>query len=161
VKVTLDLLDSAQGHPVQTWRFEGRSALSIGRGDDSDVVLADPRVSRLHAELQFTGDGWRLISKGRNGVLVNGVQIDEQSLQDKTTFQLGSSGPLLRFREDHQGSQNMATLDGIDTSIFAMLQIDEQKKEEEVRAITSGKLFQQLKQRADALRRKHQSGEGA
>lgn len=159
MKVTLDLLDSAQGHPIQTWRFEDRPVLSIGRSDDSDVMLADPRVSRVHAELQFGQAGWRLISKGRNGVLVNGMQIEEQPLKDKTTFQLGSSGPVLRFREDHQSMQNMATLDGIDTSIFEMLQIDEQKKEEEVRAITGGQLFQQLKQRADALRRKHQAGE--
>ncbi|HEU0067721.1 MAG TPA: FHA domain-containing protein, partial [Nitrospiraceae bacterium] len=140
MKVALDLLDSAQGHPIQTWRFEGRSALSIGRGEDSDVMLADPRVSRLHAELEFGHNGWRLISKGRNGVLIDGLQIVEQSLKDKTTFQLGSAGPLLRFREDHPALQNMATLDGIDTSIFAMLQIDEQRKEEEVRAITGAPL---------------------
>lgn len=157
--IAVDLLDSAQGHVIQTWRLTGRSIVRIGRSDDNDVTIADLRVSRLHAELQFSQSGWRLISKGRNGVLVDGLPVTEQSLTDKKNFQLGSSGPVLRFHENHLPAQNLATLDGIDDSMLAMLQIDQHKKEEEVREITSGQLFQQLKQRADEMRRKRQTAD--
>jgi hypothetical protein len=43
--------------------------------------------------------------------------------------------------------------------MLEMLQIDHRKKEEEVREITNGPLFQQLKRQADQLRRAHQTGE--
>jgi pSer/pThr/pTyr-binding forkhead associated (FHA) protein len=152
-KIALDLLDSGQGHPMQTWRFEGKSVVRIGRSDENDVTIVDPRVSRLHAELQLGQSGWQLVSMGRNGVLVDGLPITQVGLSDKKTFQLGSSGPLLRFRENHLSAQNTATLDEIDTSMLEILQIDQRRKDEEVREITSGQLFQQLKQRADVLRR--------
>ncbi len=158
-KIALDLLDSAQGHPLQTWRFEKQSLVRIGRSDDNDVTIVDPRVSRLHAELQFGETGWQLISRGRNGVLVDGLPITERALPDKKTFQLGSGGPVIRFRENHQPAPTMATLDGIDNSMLEMLQIDQRKKEEEVREITGGQLFQQLKQRADEMRRKQRASD--
>ncbi len=100
-----------------------------------------------------------MVSKGRNGVLVNGLPITQQALADKTTFQIGSGGPLLRFHENRQPTETLATLDGIDSSMLEMLQIDQHKIDEEVREITSGQLFQQLKQRADDLRRRRPADE--
>jgi pSer/pThr/pTyr-binding forkhead associated (FHA) protein len=158
--VALDLLDSAQGHAVQTWRFEGQSIIRIGRSDENDVTIADPRVSRLHAELRIEESGWTLTSLGRNGVLVDGLLITQQQISDRKSFQLGSGGPLIRFREDHRPAENIATLDVFDTSMLEMLQIDRHKKDEEVYEITSGPLFQQLKQRAGHLRRRHQAADG-
>jgi hypothetical protein len=40
-----------------------------------------------------------------------------------------------------------------------MMQIDERKKEQEVREITSGVLFQRLKQRAEELRRRRDAAD--
>lgn len=52
--------------------------LLIGRGEDADIVLADPLVSRRHAELQETEGGLLVTDLGsRNGVFVNGHPISE------------------------------------------------------------------------------------
>jgi pSer/pThr/pTyr-binding forkhead associated (FHA) protein len=157
--VAIDLLDSAQGHPVQTWKFESEALIRIGRADESDVKIADPRVSRLHAELEFRPEGWKLISRGRHGVYVDGVLIEELTLADKRTFQLASGGPLLRFRTNtpSQANNNMTTIDGSDPSIFEALQIDLRKREEEVQQITNSELFHTLRKRADLMRRKNQA----
>jgi len=158
--VAVDLLDSAQGHPVQTWKFESEALIRIGRAEDSDVKIADPRVSRLHAELEFRPEGWKLISRGRHGVYVDGVLIEELPLSDKRTFQLASGGPLLRFRTNTPTQHNnMQTIDGSDPSIFEALQVDLRKREEEVQQITGSELFHQLKKRADLMRRKNQANQ--
>ncbi len=50
----------------------------IGRSRDADVVLADPNVSRRHAEVRPDGHGgWQVRDLGStNGVKVNGRRID-------------------------------------------------------------------------------------
>ncbi len=50
----------------------------IGRSRDCDVVLADPNVSRRHAEVRPDGHGgWQVRDLGStNGVKVNGRRID-------------------------------------------------------------------------------------
>jgi Protein of unknown function (DUF3662)/FHA domain len=54
------------------------SGATIGRSRDCDVVLADPNVSRRHAELRPDGHGgWQVRDLGStNGVKVNGRKID-------------------------------------------------------------------------------------
>jgi hypothetical protein len=54
------------------------SGATIGRSRDCDVVLADPNVSRKHAELRPDGHGgWQVRDLGStNGVKVNGRKID-------------------------------------------------------------------------------------
>ncbi|HEV2813586.1 MAG TPA: DUF3662 and FHA domain-containing protein [Solirubrobacteraceae bacterium] len=51
---------------------------TIGRSRDCDVVLADPNVSRRHAEVRPDGrGGWQVRDMGStNGVKVNGRRID-------------------------------------------------------------------------------------
>ncbi|MFO0913460.1 MAG: FHA domain-containing protein [Pirellulales bacterium] len=156
--VELDLLDSAQGHPVQSWRFVGRTLVVIGRAEENDVRIVDPRVSRVHAELHYSPAGWILVSRGRNGVVMDGVQVTNVPLSDRLPFQLGPGGPQMRFRLNGLSSAGSATLDNLDTSMLKMVQIDLQKRDEEVRGITEGALFQQLKQRAGELRKRWQSG---
>jgi hypothetical protein len=54
------------------------SGAVIGRSRDADVVLADPNVSRRHAEVRPDGHGgWQVRDLGStNGVKVNGRRID-------------------------------------------------------------------------------------
>ena len=50
-----------------------QAVLRIGRSPDCDLTLPDPTVSRLHAELRRTGDGWEVADAGsKNGTRVNG-----------------------------------------------------------------------------------------
>ena len=100
-----------------------------------------------------------MISRGRHGVYVDGVLIEELTLVDKRTFQLATAGPLLRFRTNMPAHNNMQTIDGSDNSLFEALQIDLRKQEEEVQQITGSELFHQLKKRADLMRRRNQSQE--
>jgi serine phosphatase RsbU (regulator of sigma subunit) len=52
-------------------------AVRIGRGPENEISIADPSVSRHHAILEATTDGYTIRDLGsRNGVLINGRRID-------------------------------------------------------------------------------------
>ncbi|MGH2761458.1 MAG: FhaA domain-containing protein, partial [Thermoleophilaceae bacterium] len=52
----------------------------LGRSRECDCVLAEPSVSRRHAELRRVGGRWLLRDLGsRNGTRVNGVRVLEET----------------------------------------------------------------------------------
>jgi len=54
---------------------------TIGRGDDADIVLAEPSVSTRHAELELKADGAFLVNLlSTNGTRVNGHEIHTRRL---------------------------------------------------------------------------------
>jgi hypothetical protein len=54
----------------------GEYTVTIGRHQDSIIVLADPNVSRHHAEISPSGDGFIVTDVGStNGTRVNGTRI--------------------------------------------------------------------------------------
>src|SRR5215211_2048688 len=73
----------------------GRNVLSgsrvvIGRSRDSDVVIADPNVSRRHAELRRGEDGWSVVDLGStNGVKVNGRRVSDSRLRPGDQITIG------------------------------------------------------------------------
>ena len=68
----------------------GRERLSLGRGDDMDVVLSDPGVSRQHAAVQRTADGYEVTDlKSRAGSLVNGRRFETHRLVIGDQLQIG------------------------------------------------------------------------
>lgn len=68
----------------------------IGRMSTSDVVLADPNVSRRHAELRREDGRWVLVDLGStNGTVVNGKLAREHDLTDGDRLSFGTSE--LRF----------------------------------------------------------------
>lgn len=57
-------------------RFPITERVRLGRGTDNDIVLPSPDVSRQHAELLQTGDGWIVRDLGSmNGTSVNGQEV--------------------------------------------------------------------------------------
>lgn len=63
----------------------------IGRSHECDIVLPDPKVSRLHARLDKTEQGWVLIDlESTNGTLVNGKRVSEKLLEPGDEIQFGS-----------------------------------------------------------------------
>ena len=58
----------------------GERQLVLGRSRDCDCVLAEPSVSRRHAELRRDGGRWLLRDLGsRNGTRVNGVRLLDEA----------------------------------------------------------------------------------
>jgi hypothetical protein len=54
----------------------GDAPVTFGRGETSDIVISDPAVSRLHAELRQEADGFVITDRGSaNGTRVNGVAV--------------------------------------------------------------------------------------
>jgi hypothetical protein len=68
----------------------GDRKVVLGRSRDCDCVLAEPSVSRRHAELRRDGARWLLRDLGsRNGTRVNGVRLlDEAEVSpgDRVSF---------------------------------------------------------------------------
>jgi Protein of unknown function (DUF3662)/FHA domain len=65
----------------------------LGRSRDADCVIADPNVSRRHAELRrgSTGD-WQIADLGStNGVKVNGRQVESSRLSPGDQVTLGTT----------------------------------------------------------------------
>ena len=64
----------------------------MGRMSDCDIVLADPRASRQHAEIQPVGHGFVLSDLGSmNGTVVNGTPVREHQLTDGDEIRVGST----------------------------------------------------------------------
>ena len=73
-----------------------RTPVVIGRMSTCDVVLADPNVSRRHAELRRDGTDWVVEDLGStNGTLVDGKLAKTHSLTGGETLGFGTSA--LRF----------------------------------------------------------------
>jgi hypothetical protein len=81
---------------VLTWdgqRHEiAKRRVVLGRSKDADVQVADPNVSRRHAELRQEGATYWLIDlDSTNGVEVQGKRVKRLKLEDGTRFTLGST----------------------------------------------------------------------
>jgi hypothetical protein len=68
------------------------SIITIGRHPDSNLVLADPNVSRNHAEIRPQGDRFVVVDLGStNGTKVNGVRVTTQLLDDGDEVAFGNT----------------------------------------------------------------------
>jgi len=69
-----------------------RGRLVIGRSRDCDVRLADPNVSRRHAEVRQEGSTFYVVDlDSTNGIEVNGRRARRARLEDGDTILLGST----------------------------------------------------------------------
>jgi Protein of unknown function (DUF3662)/FHA domain len=70
----------------------GEFVVSIGRLPECTITLADPNVSRHHAEIRPSGAGYRLIDLGStNGTVVNGAKVREHDLVDGDVITFGAT----------------------------------------------------------------------
>ena len=57
------------------------SGLELGRGEPSGFLPVDPKMSRRHAAVAFTGQQFRIVDHGsQNGTLVDGVRVSKELL---------------------------------------------------------------------------------
>ncbi|HEY1370816.1 MAG TPA: DUF3662 and FHA domain-containing protein [Gaiellaceae bacterium] len=81
---------------VLSWDGERReiadSRAVLGRSRDCDIQLADPNVSRRHAELRQEGSTYWIVDlDSTNGVEVNGRRVKRAKLNDGDTFTIGAT----------------------------------------------------------------------
>ena len=63
----------------------------LGRGAGADVELVYPEVSRRHAVLEPTGDGWTLTDVSTTGTFLDGRRITKIMVTGVTTVDLGGT----------------------------------------------------------------------
>jgi hypothetical protein len=70
----------------------GGSTVTIGRLLDCNIQLHDPNVSRHHAEVRPSGDGYVLADLGStNGSRVNGMRVGEHVLAEGDEILIGNT----------------------------------------------------------------------
>ncbi len=78
------VLDEGGSYPL-----EGRGPWSIGRSEENEIVVQDPNVSRRHARLLRSENGFLVEDLGStNGTLLDGAPIDRERIEngDELTF---------------------------------------------------------------------------
>ena len=70
-------------------RFSGQAAVRIGRDPGLEVVCDDSAVSRLHAVLEPSPDGWRWTDRSTGGSFVDGEPITTLDIEEPTEISLG------------------------------------------------------------------------
>src|ERR1700756_968493 len=85
--------------PGRPWQATVGRLWTIGRANEADVHLENPRVSRDHAVLEATPEGWLLVNHSNNGMFVDGRRVERLTVTEPVTVVLGSisSGETLRF----------------------------------------------------------------
>lgn len=69
----------------------------IGRSPECDVVVPEPVVSKVHAEMRWEeGQWWLVDAQSRNGTYLDGERIQRASLPLTCQVELGQGGPILR-----------------------------------------------------------------
>jgi ABC transport system ATP-binding/permease protein len=103
-------------------RFPLAAEITLGRGDDNDVVLADERVSRHHARIRPETGGFVLVDLGsRHGTFVNGERLtgDGRRLSSGDAVTVGDQ--TIRFlsgAETRVGSATDAPVTSIEMIAF-------------------------------------------
>jgi len=106
-----------------------KDILNVGRAKDSDILLSEQKVSRKHAQLSKTLEGYLLKDLGsQNGTFVNGTRISQFLLRHNDRLKIGSS--IITFLDDVSGP---ATILETPKTI-----IDELKDQKEEQIIESG-----------------------
>jgi len=107
-----DGIDFPSYCPERRFRLTGREVRigrrSASRGIAPEIDLtgppADPGVSRLHAVLVASGDGWAVLDPGSaNGTLVNGSEIQQNEpvkLREGDRVNLGAWTRLIVSRDN-------------------------------------------------------------
>lgn len=98
-----------RGKSVETVPLAG--ILRFGRGSDVEVVLTDPGISRQHARIEPTPDGFQVTDlRSRAGSLVNGKRFEKHCLVIGDQLQMG---PFF-FRFDGQALERTTGLAGVE-----------------------------------------------
>ncbi|MFN2542595.1 MAG: FHA domain-containing protein [Chthoniobacterales bacterium] len=89
------------------------NVVTIGRAPDNTIVLYDPSVSGHHAQLELSGDNYRLKDlDSTNGTRVNGIPTTETLLRFDDRIRFGALEA--RYEPDVVGSQPLPQVEQIE-----------------------------------------------
>ncbi len=75
--------------------------LTLGTDKGSTLCLTDPTVSRSHAEISHTSEGFLLQDLGStNGTFLDGVRVDRAYLKDGVTISVGESNIMFQLHSE-------------------------------------------------------------
>ena len=98
----------------QTFVLSANETL-MGRKSDADVVLTNPYVSRHHAKIVKSHDGYDLVDlQSTHGSFVNGTRVTEEVLRSGDRISLGhgrSQVEITYFVEHPQEGHDDTTID--------------------------------------------------
>jgi hypothetical protein len=140
----LQLLDSGGTRSQQEWIFRDQSQVTVGRSADQHVVLADPYVSRAHAEFLWRDGRWTVRSAGRHGVQLGGRSLNDDPIADGDILQLGPSGPRFRVLFTPPLTSDINGTLSFDDQEMVILRLDRGQLEEETSVIIDSDFFQKL-----------------
>jgi len=109
----------------QERQYECKDVVTIGREEDCNIVLPDPRVSRKHAMLYRTQDGSFYLADedSSNGSFVNAARIAMPTrLNDGDQITIGSIS--LQFRQPDAPSRNTAGTDPRRTTLVVQQSVE-------------------------------------
>ena len=81
---------------------------TVGRKADRDLVIADPRVSREHAEIVYEGSEFFVVdAASRHGSFVNGQRVQRQQLSGGDRLEFGvRENVYVIFQPEQRGSNS-------------------------------------------------------
>ncbi len=80
--------------------FESGRAVTVGSGEECDLVLADERVSRIHCRVEAVGGGFLVKDLGStNGTRVGGAALSEATVPAGSTLSLGHTSLRIQPRQ--------------------------------------------------------------
>src|ERR1700733_10237495 len=86
-----------------------RSPFTVGRKVDKDLVIADPRVSRDHAQISQEGQDFFLVDLGsKHGTFVNGERVQRQKLERGDRLEFGARDSAYLLFNPGQATKNTA-----------------------------------------------------
>jgi serine/threonine protein kinase len=99
---------SADNQQFRTEQSACQALIVIGRGQASNTQINDPRMSRIHCQVQVDGGKtWLLDNGSSSGTLVGGEKITRHELKPGEVFQVGDT--QIRFQlENHQEASTLA-----------------------------------------------------
>ena len=91
-------------HDGSQHTFTAGHDVVIGRDEDADIRIFDPRISREHLILRFEQGKWLAIDNGSvNGTFVNGYRRPVIDIHDGQSINIGNAGgPQLSFEVGQQ-----------------------------------------------------------
>ena len=75
----------------QVYYLTGKRII-IGRGENADIIIVDAKISREHAELSFSDNGYTITDLGaQNGIVVNDNKVKQKKLADTEKVVIGQT----------------------------------------------------------------------